>query len=89
MLYLLKEEEEEELGPDRLRKVLPLILYIKKRCLDLYQPVKELSVDERMVKSRVRCHMIQYMKNKPTKFGFKLWVVAVYGTGTLRVDTGR
>ena len=44
--------------------------------MDLYQPVKELSVDERMVKSRARCHMIQYMKNKPTKFGFKLWVVA-------------
>ena len=49
--------------------------YVRARCLDLYQPVTELSVDERMVKSRARCHMVQYMKNKRTKFGFKLWVV--------------
>lgn len=29
-----------------------------------------------MVKSKARCKMIQYMKNKPTKWGFKLWVLA-------------
>ena len=55
---------------DRLCKLLPLIKYVRARCLDLYQPVMELSVDERMVKSRACCHMVQYMKNKPTKFGF-------------------
>jgi hypothetical protein len=75
-LHAVTPEEEEEMKGDRLRKLLPLIKYVRARCLDLYQPVMELSVDERMVKSRARCHMVQYMKNKPTKFGFKLWVVA-------------
>ena len=75
-LHAVTPEEEEEMKDDRLRKLLPLIEYLRGRCLDLYQPVMQLSVDERMVKSRARCHMVQYMKNKPTKFGFKLWVVA-------------
>ncbi len=59
----------------RLRKLLPLVEYMKK-CIELYQPVRQLSVDEWMVKSKARSHMIQYMKNKPTKWGFKLWVIA-------------
>lgn len=29
-----------------------------------------------MVKSRAHCYVVQYMKNKLTKFNFKLWVVA-------------
>ena len=30
-----------------------------------------------MVKSKkARCHMIQYMKDKPTKWGFNVWVIA-------------
>ena len=48
----------------RLRKLLPLVERVKDRCLELYQPVCELSIDERMVKSKARSHMIQYM-NKP------------------------
>ena len=34
-----------------------------------------MSIDECMVKSEVRCHFKQY-RNKPTKWGFKLWVLA-------------
>jgi len=29
-----------------------------------------------MVKSKVRCHLVQYMKNKPCKWDFKYWVIA-------------
>lgn len=32
-----------------------------------------MSVDERMVKSKARFLFKQYIKNKPTKWGFKLW----------------
>ena len=68
--------EEAAMASDRLKKLRPLLNHIKAKCLEYYQPLQHLSVDERMVKSKSRCHMIQYMKDKPTKWGFKLWVVA-------------
>ena len=49
---------------------------MKSKCLEYYQPLQHLSVDEHMVKSKSRCHMIQYMKDKPIKWGLKVWVVA-------------
>ena len=73
---LVTVEEESSLGQDPLKKIRPLQEYIKKKCLNLYQPLQNLSVDERMVKSKARCHLIQYVKNKPCKWGFKYWVVA-------------
>jgi len=75
-LHIVSQFEEEESKDDRLRKLLPLIAHIKNKCSDYYQPLQQLSVDERMVKSKARSHLIQYMRNKPTKWGFKLWVVA-------------
>jgi len=39
----------------------------------LHQPHAEVSIDERMVKSKARFSFHQYIKNKPTKWGFKLW----------------
>ena len=37
------------------------------------QPEKEISVDERMVRSKARFSFEQYIRNKSTKWGFKLW----------------
>ena len=39
-----------------------------------------------MVKSKARCHLIQYMKNKPCKWGFKYWVIADTSGYTLDFD---
>ena len=75
-LHVVTPKEEEDMASDRLRKIFPLVDHVKAKCLEYYQPLQHLSVDERMVKSKSRCHMIQYMKNKPTKWGFKVWVVA-------------
>ena len=36
-------------------------------------PGREISIDELMVKSKGRFPMRQYIKNKPVKWGFKLW----------------
>ena len=72
----MSPEEGQALSSDRLKKLLPLLNHIKAKCLACYQPLQHLSVDERMVKSKARCHMIQYMKDKLTKWGFKVWVVA-------------
>ena len=49
---------------------------IKKKCLDLYLPLREVSVDERMVKSMARSHFRQYVRNKLTKWDFKYWILA-------------
>ena len=43
---------------------------------DFYQPDRNVSIDERMVKSKARSGIRQYIKDKPTKWGFKLWVLA-------------
>ena len=75
-LHVISVEEEAAMGSDPLRKIRPLQDYIKKKCLQLYQPFQYLAVDERIVKSKARCHLVQYMKNKPCKWGFKYWVIA-------------
>ena len=75
-LHIVTTEEEEASKEDPLRKIRPLYDHIKQRCFDLYQPLQQLSVDERMVKSKARTHFVQYMKNKPVKWGFKYWVIA-------------
>ena len=42
----------------------------------LYQPRQQVAIDERMVKSRHRSGIQQYIKDKLTKWGIKLWVLA-------------
>ena len=36
----------------------------------------QLSVDECMVKSKAHIRFHQYIRNKPTKWGYKYWVLA-------------
>ena len=57
------------------------LAYFKSRCLALYQPRQNLAVDERMVKSRHRSGIRQYIKDKPTRWGIKLWVLADSSNG--------
>ena len=66
---------------NKLRKVESFVNDFKTRCNILYQPNQNVSVDERMVKSRHRSGIRQYIKDKPTKWGIKLWVLADSETG--------
>lgn len=66
---------------DKLCKVESFIDYFKSRCLSLYQPRQNVAIDERMVKSRHRSGIRQYIKDKPTKWGIKLWVLADSSNG--------
>lgn len=75
-LHVITVEEEATMTSDPLRKIRPLLEHIKMKCLQLYQPLQHLAVDERMVKSKARCHIVQYVQNKPCKWGFKYWVLA-------------
>lgn len=72
-LHVVTPTEEAQLADHPLKKILPLHNYIKNKC---YQPLKEISIDERIVKSKAWTHFRQYIKNKPTKWGFKYWVIS-------------
>ena len=73
--HVVTTDEEAELEGDPLEKIWPLHDKIKSKCLELYQPLRELSIDEQMVKSKARTHFRQYIRNKPTKWGFKYWIL--------------
>ena len=66
---------------DKLRKISSFIEYFKGKCLSLYQPRQNVAINERMVKSRHRSGIRQYIKDKPIKWGIKLWVRADSSNG--------
>ena len=60
-------------GHDKLHKIRPIIQNAKRQFRFHYEPHKTLSVDEGMIKFKGRNSFIQFMPNKPTKWGFKAW----------------
>ncbi|XP_051534231.1 uncharacterized protein LOC127429313 [Myxocyprinus asiaticus] len=66
---------------DRIRKLHYLIEHLKQKCQQLFQPNQNLTIDERMVKSKARSGFKQHMKGKPTWWSFKLWVTATSDSG--------
>ncbi|XP_039504222.1 piggyBac transposable element-derived protein 4-like isoform X3 [Pimephales promelas] len=66
---------------DRLFRLKPLLNDVQQACRAFYHPRQNLSVDERMVATKAHTGMTQYIKAKPTKWGFKLFVLADSSTG--------
>ena len=63
-------------GSDRLAKIRPLFAFINEKCKTLYQPHRDVSVDEAMLKFQGRSSLKQYLPLKPVKRGIKVWVLA-------------
>ena len=79
MLHIADPLTEDPLN--KLRKVDEFVNIFRDKCKQLYQPSQYVAVDERLVKSKHRSGMRQYIANKPAKFGLKLWVIADSSNG--------
>ncbi|XP_072143614.1 piggyBac transposable element-derived protein 4-like [Dermacentor andersoni] len=80
-LHVSDPEDDSAASAGKLRKVLPLLREINEASARFFQPREALSVDERMVKSKARSGIRQYIRDKVTKWGYKLWVLAESETG--------
>ena len=63
---------------DKLRKVRFLYDHIGQCCKDLYQPSRQFSVDERMVKSKGRFPFKQYIENKKSALGIQAVCIILF-----------
>ena len=81
------ELRKEDVGYDRLQKIRPLLSICKETFRANFNPARELSIDEGMVKFKGRLGFIQYMPMKPTKRGIKVRMLASPANGyTHEVD---
>ena len=76
-----KQKRKGEEGYDALFKVRPLVDHLSAVFARYYNPERHLSIDEMMIGTRCRIAFLQYLPNKPTKFGIKVWVIAEAKTG--------
>jgi len=71
--YLHLSDNSKLLKDDKYAKVRPLCKLINEKCQQNFIPEKNISIDESMVAYFGRHSTKQYMKAKPTKFGYKIF----------------
>ena len=81
ILQFVNPVTEDMVTEGRLTKLKYFLDHIRQRCMDMYQPRRKISIDERMVRSKGRSIMRQYIKDKPSKWGLTLWVLADSSNG--------
>ena len=63
------------------QKLEPMYSYIKSKFQTHFNPYKQLSIDEAMVKYKGRLGIVQYMPLKPAKRGLKMWMLCTSKEG--------
>ena len=79
--YLHFKNSETELphgdaNYDRLFKIRPILSIILDNIQNVYEPSKNLAMDEAMIAFKGRLLFRRYMLAKPTKYGIKVWMAA-------------
>ena len=90
--FLKVSDINKEIKSDKLSKVRFMHEFVRRKCMKFWQPLENISVDERMVQNKGRYAFRQFMKDKPTKWGMKIWVLADSSNGytyNYEVYTGR
>ncbi|GBN43991.1 hypothetical protein AVEN_174310-1 [Araneus ventricosus] len=71
----LKPTMTQRLETDKFAMVSDICNKFIDNCATSYKLGENLVVDERLFPSKARCKFIQYMPNKPDKFGIKFWML--------------
>lgn len=71
----------EDTGFDKIYRVRQFLDFVLQNSQRLYRLDREVSIDETMVPHKGRLSFKQYIKNKPVRWGIKLWVLCEAKTG--------
>ena len=71
-----KTERRRRIGNDRFCLISDLWYAFISNCQRAYVPEPFMTVDEQLLPCKARCRFLQYMANKPDKFGIKFWLAA-------------
>ena len=66
---------------DKLFEVWPLVDSLLDKCKKHFHPSRNPSIDESIIGTKARISFRQYIKNKPTKWGVKMFILADSETG--------
>lgn len=80
-LSVVDSEKTDPVRDGKLHRITHLLQHMNDASCQLFQPYRNLCVDERMVKSKGQSGIRQYMPDKGVKWGYKLWVLADSSTG--------
>ena len=78
-----KQLPRENPNHDRASKIRPIIDHFNSAFLAAVEPEEHQSIDEHMIKFKGHNIMKQYVKNKPVRWGFKMWARCASKSGYL------
>ena len=71
----IRATRSKRLKTDKFALVSTVLNKFIENCNASYISGAYLTVDEKLYKTKCRCSFIQYMANKPDKFGIKYWML--------------
>lgn len=75
-LHFVNLVSDEMKKNNKLRKVQPLIDFVRNRCLSIERSSTYYSIDEQMIPFLGRCQIRQFVKGKPRPVGLKNFVIS-------------